>query len=67
MLRAVDAWHSPVTEAELLATCCLLDPSHSRTRRIIEQIVGIVERRPVQRTIAPDCEVWRDGAQCLAY
>jgi predicted nucleic acid-binding protein len=61
MLRAVDAWHSPVTEAELAATCGLLDPTHSQTRAIIEQIAAVVERRPIQRTIAPDREVWREG------
>ena len=29
MLRAAEAWHSPVTEAELAATCGLLDPAHT--------------------------------------
>jgi len=36
MLRATEAWHSPVTEAELAATCGLLDPAHSQTPAIIQ-------------------------------
>jgi hypothetical protein len=35
MLRATEAWHSPVTEAELAAICGLLDPAHSQTLEII--------------------------------
>ena len=61
MLRAVDAWHSPVTEAELAATCGLLDPTHSQTGAIIRQITAVVQQRPAPRTIAPDREVWREG------
>ena len=51
MLRAADAWHSPVAEAELGAACGLLDPDHSPTRKIIEQIAALIDRRPVQRTV----------------
>src|SRR5712692_3951077 len=54
MLRATDAWHSPVTEAELAATCGLLDPTHPETRKIIGQVGAVIERRPSYRTIAPD-------------
>jgi hypothetical protein len=54
MLRAVDAWHSPVTEAELAAACELLDPHHSQTCKVTEEIAVLIERRPVQRTIMPD-------------
>jgi len=36
MLRATEAWHCPVTEAELAATCGLLDPAHPQTPEIIE-------------------------------
>ena len=61
MLRAVDAWHSPVTEAELAATCGLLDPGHSGTRRIIEEITALIERRPIQRTISPGRDIWREA------
>ncbi|HEY1472302.1 MAG TPA: PIN domain-containing protein [Candidatus Acidoferrum sp.] len=61
MLRAADAWHSPVTEAELAATCGLLDPGHPETRGIIEQINAVIEQRPSYRTIVPDCEVWREA------
>jgi predicted nucleic acid-binding protein len=61
MLRAAEAWHSPVTEAELAATCGLLDPTHSRTREIIEQVAAVIERRAVYRTIAPDPQIWREA------
>jgi hypothetical protein len=58
MLRATEAWHSPVTEAELAATCGLLDPTHSQTLQIIEQVAAVIDRRPSYRTITPDPEVW---------
>jgi predicted nucleic acid-binding protein len=61
ILRAVDAWHSPVTEAELAATCGLLHPGHYETRNIIEQIAALIERRPIQRTISPDRDIWREA------
>ena len=54
MLRATEAWHSPVTEGELAATCGLLDPAHSQTPKIIEQVVAVIERRPSYRTLTPD-------------
>jgi predicted nucleic acid-binding protein len=58
MLRATEAWHSPVTEAELAASCGLLDPAHFQTRQIIEQVAAVIDRRPSYRTITPDSEVW---------
>jgi predicted nucleic acid-binding protein len=61
MLRAVDAWHSPVTEAELAAACGLLEPAHSGTRKIIGQIGDLIERRPLQRTVTPDHEISLDA------
>lgn len=61
ILRAVDAWHSPVTEAELAAACGLLDPDHSQTRKAIEEIAALIEKRPVQRTVMPDQNVWREA------
>jgi predicted nucleic acid-binding protein len=61
MLRATEAWHSPVTEAELAAAIGLLDPAHSDTRHIVEQIVAVIERRPSYRTILPDSEIWREA------
>ena len=60
-LRAADAWHSPVTAAELAAACGLLDPTNSQTREIIAQIAAVVERRSRYRTIAPDPEVWQEA------
>jgi len=61
MLRAADAWHSPVTEAELAAACGLLDPDHLQRRKIIEEIAALIDRRPVQRTVMPDQNVWREA------
>jgi hypothetical protein len=45
----------PVTEAELAATCGLLDPAHSQTAEIIEEVAAVIDRRPSYRTITP---VW---------
>jgi predicted nucleic acid-binding protein len=59
ILRATEAWHSPVTEAELAATCGLLDPAHPRTREIVEQVGAVIDRRTSYRTIPPDSEIWR--------
>jgi predicted nucleic acid-binding protein len=53
--------HSPVTEAELAATCGLLDPEHAQTRRIMEQVVAVIERQPSHRTLATDTEIWREA------
>jgi len=61
MLRATEAWHSPVTEAELAATCGLLDPAHSQTSKIIDQVAAVIDRRPSYRTITPDPEIWREA------
>ena len=61
MLRATEAWHSPVTEAELAAACGLLDPAHSGTREIVEQIAAVLDRRASYRTVTPDREVWREA------
>jgi predicted nucleic acid-binding protein len=60
-LRATEAWHSPVTEGELAATCGLLDPAHSQTPKIIEQVAAVIERRPSYRTLTPDPEIWREA------
>jgi predicted nucleic acid-binding protein len=60
-LRATEAWHSPVTEAELAATCGLLDPAHSQTPEIIKQIAAVIDRRPSYRTITPDPQIWREA------
>ena len=60
-LRVTEAWHSPVTEAELAAAIGLLDPAHSGTRKIVEEITAVIERRPSYRTIVPDPEIWREA------
>jgi len=61
ILRAAEAWHSTVTDAELATVCGLLDPGHPGTRSVLEQVVAIIERRPTHRTIAPDRQVWLDA------
>jgi len=60
-LRSAEAWHSPVTEGELTAVCGMLDPAHPGTRRIVEKIGKIIERRSVHRTIVPDSDIWREA------
>jgi predicted nucleic acid-binding protein len=60
-IRAADAWHSTVTEAELAVLCGLLDPGHPETANTVRQIVATIERRPAQRTIAPDRETWLEA------
>lgn len=61
MMRAVEAWHSPVTEAELISAVGLLEPQHSRTRTVIDKIGAVIDQRPTQRTIVPDVMVWREA------
>jgi predicted nucleic acid-binding protein len=58
VLRAADAWHSTVTEAELITSCGLLNPGDARTPETTRQIVAVVERRPSYRIVAPDREIW---------
>jgi predicted nucleic acid-binding protein len=62
MLRAVEAWHSPVTEAELISAVGLLEPDNSRTRPVIDKIAAVIDQRPTQRTIVPDVIVWREAS-----
>ena len=57
-LRVTDAWHSTVTEAELIAPCGFLNPDHPGTAEATKQIIAVIERRPTHRTIAPDREIW---------
>jgi predicted nucleic acid-binding protein len=61
ILRAAGSWHSAVTESELAAACGLLNPGHSSTRQIIEQITTVINRRSEFRTLAPDREIWREA------
>jgi predicted nucleic acid-binding protein len=65
MLRAVEAWHSPVTEAELISAVGLLEPRNSRTP-VIDKIAAVIaktiDQRPTQRTIVPDVIVWREAS-----
>ncbi len=60
-LRAADAWHSTVTEAELSAICGLLDPAHPGSRTIVERVAAVIARRPAHRTITPDREIWLES------
>ena len=57
-IRAADAWHSTVTEAELIAPCGFLNPTHLGTVETTRRIMAVIERRPAHRTIAPDRETW---------
>jgi predicted nucleic acid-binding protein len=57
-IRAADAWHSTVTEAELIALCGLLKPDHAKTLETTRQITAVIDRRPTYRTVAPDREIW---------
>jgi predicted nucleic acid-binding protein len=57
-IRAADAWHSTVSEAELIAPCGFLNPGHPSTVETTRQIMAVIERRPAHRTIAPDRETW---------
>jgi predicted nucleic acid-binding protein len=56
-IRAADAWHSTVTEAELIAPCGFLSPD-PETREAVKRIIGVIQQRPAHRTIAPDREIW---------
>jgi predicted nucleic acid-binding protein len=60
-LRAADAWHSTVTEAELCAPIGSLEPLHPGTALAVKQLVAAIERRPKHRTIAPDREIWLEA------
>lgn len=57
-IRVADAWHSTVTEAELIASCGLLNPDDPRTPETIRQVAAVIELRPPHRTVAPDREIW---------
>ena len=61
VLRTADTWHSTVTEAELCAPIGSLQPRHPGTARAVKQLVAVIERRPVHRTIAPDREIWLEA------
>jgi predicted nucleic acid-binding protein len=61
MLRAVEAWHSAVSEAELAAACGMLEPTHPGTRNVVEEITAVIDQRPIQRTITPDRATWREA------
>jgi predicted nucleic acid-binding protein len=60
-LRAADAWHSPVTEAELVAPIGFLDPNHPATPLAVKEIMATIDRRPAHRTISPDREIWLEA------
>jgi predicted nucleic acid-binding protein len=61
VLRAADAWHSPVAEMELAVSGGALDPGDRRTAAAIETIAGVLDQRPAYKTIAPDLEIWREA------
>jgi predicted nucleic acid-binding protein len=57
-IRAADAWHSTVTEAELIAPCGFLNPNQRSTVETTRRIMAVIGHRPAHRTIAPDRETW---------
>jgi predicted nucleic acid-binding protein len=61
VLGTADAWHSPVTEAELAVLAGLLDPAHPDTRRSIDEIAIGISRRAIDRTIVPGIVAWREA------
>jgi predicted nucleic acid-binding protein len=61
MLGTADAWHSPVTEAELTVLVGLLDPTHPNTRKTIDEIVVLLNQRAIHRTIIPNAVAWREA------
>jgi predicted nucleic acid-binding protein len=62
VLRAADAWHCTVAEAELVVLVGYLDPGHSDTAAAVKQITATVEKIPSHRRLAPDREAWVDAA-----
>ena len=61
VLRAADAWHSTVTEAELCAPIGSLEPARPGTAQAVKQLIAAIERRPAHRTLAPDREIWLEA------
>lgn len=57
-ILAVDAWHSTVTEAEMIVACGFMSPHHPETPEAVKRIFGVIQQRPAHRTIAPDREIW---------
>jgi len=57
-IRAADAWHSRVTEAELIVPCGFLSSDHPETPEAVKRITRVIQLRPAHRTIAPDREIW---------
>ena len=60
-LRTADAWHSPITAAEMATTCTLLNPDHPGTAGVISVIDQSLKDRPPQRTLVPDQQTWIDA------
>ena len=60
-LPAADAWHSTVTDAELVAPIGFLNPNHPHTPAAVKQIMATIERRPAHRMISPDREIWLEA------
>ncbi len=62
VLRAADAWHCNVVEAELVVLIGYLDPGHPGTAPTVKQIIATVEKIPSHRRLVPDRDVWVDAA-----
>lgn len=61
VLLAAGAWHSTVTEAELVVPCGFLKPGHPDTPAALKAIFAVLHGRPGHRTIAPDREIWMEA------
>jgi predicted nucleic acid-binding protein len=66
VIRAVDAYHSPVTEAELIFGIGRLDPEHSATAENVAKISEVIDKRPSHRSVSPDQSIWRDAGAITA-
>jgi len=60
-LRSTVAWHSTVTESELLTMIGLLDPNHPLSADLVGKVTESIERRSTQRIVNPDRETWREA------
>jgi predicted nucleic acid-binding protein len=61
VIRGVDAYHSTVTEAELIFAIGRLDPKHPETAENTKKISAVIDKRPTHRTLSPDESIWRDA------
>lgn len=61
-VKKCEQWHSPITEAELAYAGGRLDPRHTQTAHVIEQIREAIEKRSATRILEVDREIWQEAA-----